>query len=166
MWIEYGSNNIGHTACWVLAQSTQYDLPGEIHQTIGPDAAPFPHWPDAKRVAVPAPTQFPLISAAQAPEHLGERALVELTVRGGDVNSFYGHAELFSEPSWRSEGCVIVWILKAELGRFPSRDARAIVDSYRGKTIQVRGTIQPNPVVGPGKPLIEVRDPAEITVEK
>jgi len=49
-WVEYGSNNLGHSACWVRAQSRQYELPEATHTRVGPGTEPFPRWPGAKAV--------------------------------------------------------------------------------------------------------------------
>jgi hypothetical protein len=50
-WIEYGCNNIGYTAYWLRAQSTQYNLPADAHKLLGDGAAPFRRWPSARDVA-------------------------------------------------------------------------------------------------------------------
>ncbi|MBX6312865.1 MAG: hypothetical protein IRY99_08115 [Isosphaeraceae bacterium] len=166
MWIEYGSNNIGHSACWVRAQSTFYDLPEGIHEEISPEADPFPHWPDAKEVDLPSPTDAPILTPTEALKRQGEQVVVQFPVKGGAINSFEGHVELFSEASWRDERCLIVRILKDDLAQFPAKSPRALLDRYRGKEIRVRGSVQTNPINIGNRPIIEVDDPDQIEMTK
>lgn len=161
MWIEYGSNNVGHSACWVRAQSNQYALPDGVHKRVTPAADPFPVWPGAKRVKATAPP-LPTVTPAEALKAQGERVVVEFKVLGGDVHSTEGHVELFSETTWRNERCLIVRILKSELGNFPAGGDRALLGQYLGKTIRVRGSVQMNPIGPRGRRIIEVAEPDQI----
>lgn len=166
MRIEYGSNNIGHSACWVRAQSTHYDLVEGIHAEISPEADPFPHWPGARKLNLPAPAPAPILTSTEALKRQGEQVVVQFPVKGGDIHSSEGHVELFSEPSWRDGQCLIVRILKEELAKFPTKNSHALLESYRGKVIRVRGSVQPNPINVGNRPIIEVDDADQIEVVK
>jgi hypothetical protein len=163
MWIEYGSNNIGHSACWVRAQATQYTLPADIHKQVNAQTTPIPTWPNAKTVKAIPPRLSP-ITSVQALKKQGERVVVQFRVLGGDIHSTQGHVELFSETSWRHERCLIVRILKSELGAFSDTDDRALLKKYLGKAIRVRGSVQMNPLGPAARPIIEVGDPKQITI--
>jgi hypothetical protein len=168
-WIEYGCNNIGHSACWVRAQATHYQLPADAHQLLSAAAAPFPSWPGAAAVK-PPPATGPVIDAAEAVKKQGQRVTVQLRVRGGGTNP-QGNVELFSQPSWRDEGCLIVQILKEDLHKFPAREDKAILERYRGHEVRVRGSVQPNhvffmtkprPTYLGNRPVLEVFSPEQI----
>jgi hypothetical protein len=163
MWIEYGSNNIGHSACWVRAQSKQYVLPDDVHKRVTAAADPFPAWPNAKKLKATAP-QLPTVTPAEALKSQGERVVVEFKVLGGDIHSTEGHVELFSETTWRNEQCLIVRILKSELGNFLVKGDHALLEKYLGKTIRVRGSVQMNPIGPGGRRIIEVAEPDQIQI--
>jgi hypothetical protein len=163
MWIEYGSNNIGHSACWVRAQSVQYLLPAGIHEQVTPQTAPFNEWSGAKKVK-PAALDLPALTPQEALKKQGERVMVEFKVQGGDISGD-GHVQLFSENTWQHEQCLIIRILKSELGKFSAENDRALLDSYRGKQIQVRGSVQMNPINIGNRPIIEVGNPEQIKVK-
>jgi cathepsin L len=163
MWIEYGSNNIGYSACWVRAQATQYMLPKDVHRQVSRETHPFPEWPDAKTVKA-APPELKLVVPAFAIKKLGERVLVQMRVQGGGVHDSLGHVELFSETSWRDPQCLIVRILKSEFDRFPAVSPSDLQKSFLGKVILVRGSVQSNPINVGNRPIIEVADPAQIKI--
>lgn len=162
MWIEYGSNNIGHSACWVRAQAKHYALPADIHRQVTVATDPFPDWPGAKQVHAAAPN-LPALSPVAALKKQGERVVVQFTVQGGAIHPD-GHVELFSEKSWRHEHCLIIRILKSELDKFPVKSDRALLDSFQGKMIRVRGSVQMNPINVGNRPILEVGDPEQIKI--
>lgn len=163
MWIEYDSSNIGHSACWVRAQSTKYALPNGIHRQVSVATEPFHEWPAAKKLAAPAP-DLPTLTPAEALKKQGERVVVEFKVLGSGVHSIDGHVELFSEANWGNENCLIVRILKGELGNFSAKSDRELLDTYQGKRIRVRGSVQMNPIGPTGRKIIEVARPEQIKV--
>jgi hypothetical protein len=165
MWIEYGSNNIGHSACWVRAQAAQYALPADVHKQVTTATDPFPTGPGAKEVRATAP-DLPVLTPLQALQKQGARVVVQFKVLGGDVHSTQGHVELFSEASWRHERCLIVRILKSELEKFSAKSDRALLESYLGKVVRVRGSVQMNPIGPKGRLIVEVGEPGQIKVLK
>lgn len=169
MWIERGSNQIGHEAYWVRAQGAHYLLPSDIHKRVSADTDPFPKWPNARKVTA-KPPNLPVQPPAEALGRQGERVVVQFRVRGGGINTNNGHIELFSETSWQNDGNLIVRVLKSELGKFPAKTDRELLESYRGKEIRVRGSVQPNWVKVGNKPrnlpIIEVGDPEQIEIVK
>jgi hypothetical protein len=50
--------------------------------------------------------------------------------------------------------------------RFLAANHWALLDSYLGKTIRVRGSVQMNPINVGNRPIIEVGDPEQIAVVK
>ena len=52
MWIQYGTNFIGHSTNWVRAMNTHYPVPEGIHRLI-PEAKP---WPVYQHTAPPPAT--------------------------------------------------------------------------------------------------------------
>lgn len=169
MWIEPGSNKIGHEAYWMRAQAVQYLLPDNIHKRVSAEAAPFPKWPNARKVTA-KPAELPSFAPEEALRRQGERVVVQFQVRGGEIHSREGHVQLFSETTWRNEQNLNVRILKSELGKFPAKSDSELLDSYRGKKIRVRGSVQTNWIkVGDkliNRPIIEVGDPEQIQVVK
>jgi hypothetical protein len=142
MWLEYGSNRIGHSACWVRAQAKQYQLPENIHKEIDDAAEPFPVWRGAKTIA-PTKAETPLLAPEDALKHEGERIAIEFSVEGGSITPA-GHVELFKKKSWQDEGCILIRLLKSELHKFANGNDQAILETYRGKKIKVRGSLQKN----------------------
>lgn len=169
MWIERGSNQIGHEAYWVQAQAIHYQLPGDIHKRVSAQADPFPKWPNARKLTA-KPPDLPVQTPAEALGRQGERVLVQFRVRGGEIHPRQGHVQLYSETSWQNERNLIVRILKSELGKFPAKSDRELLESYRGKEIRVRGSVQPNWVKVGNKlrnmPILEVGDPEQIEIVK
>jgi hypothetical protein len=163
MWIPHGSNNVGHSACWVRAQATHYLLPNDIHERVNRRTVPFPRWPGARRVRA-APPDLSVLHPGRALARLGRRVRVRFKVRGGDIHSEFGHVELFSRPSWTSEWCLTVRILKDALPRFSPRGGRALLRSYLGRIVEVRGSVQTNPLPVGDRPIIELAHPAQIRV--
>jgi hypothetical protein len=169
MWLEYGSNSIGDSACWVRAQSKQYRLPDDVHKEIDDAAEPFPIWRGAKIVS-PTRAEDPLLAPAEALKHEGERIAIEFSVEGGSITPA-GDVELFTKKSWRDEGCILTRLLKSDLHKFGAADNRTLLESYQGKRIRVRGSLQPNPLfVGKqylgDRPFIEVANPKQIEIVK
>jgi cathepsin L len=165
MWIEYGSNNIGHSACWLRTQATQYVLPRDVHKQVSRDTDSFRAWPGAKTVKATPPV-LKVLPPASALGKLGERVTVRFIVLGGGVHDSLGHVELYSTRSWADPQCLIVRILKSELDRFPRKNANELLKSYLGKVIQVRGSVQRNPINVGNRPIIEVGDPGQIKVQR
>ena len=169
MWIEHGSNKIGHEAYWVRAQAMHYQLPADIHKHVTADTQAFPKWPSARKLTV-KPLELPVLTPAQALRRLGERVVVRFQVRGGEVHPRDGHVQLYSEKSWGNERSLNVRILKSELGKFAANSDRELLASYLGKEIRVRGSVQTYVVIVGGKPvnkpILEVGDPEQIEVVK
>lgn len=169
MWIEHGSNQIGHEAYWLRAQAIQYPLPSKIHKRVTAKTTPFPKWPNARKVSV-KPLDLPVLTPVQALRRQGERVVVRFRVRGGGIHSHEGHVELFSTTSWRNEKNLIVRILKSELGKFPAKNGQELLNRYRGNEIRVRGSVQANWITDGVKlmnrPIIEVGDPEQIELVK
>jgi hypothetical protein len=165
MWIEYGSNNVGHSACWVRAQATQYQLPADIHEQVSAAAEPFPRWPGAKALS-PPPPELPTLTPDEALKQQGERVVVRFKVLGGGIHDSDGHVELFSKASWRQEGCLIVRLLKDDLPKFGAPNPQALLERYKGQVIRVRGSVQINPIYVGDRPIIEVGAPDQIEVVK
>ena len=162
MWIEYGSNNVGHSACWLRAQATHYALPADIHRQVTAATDPFFEWPGAKRFSA-APPNLPTLAPVTALKKQGERVIVQFMVQGGAIHPD-GHVELFSEKSWRHEQCLIIRILKSELDKFAIKSDRALLESLQHKTIRVRGSVQMNHINVGNRPILEVGDPEQIKV--
>jgi hypothetical protein len=174
MWLDYSSNNIADGgAWWVRAQANQYQLPDDIHKRVSAETDPSPRWPNARKLTV-KPSESPVLTPAEARGRQGERVAVQFRVRGGDVHPREGHVQLFSEKNWWNEDNLNVRILKSELGKFPARSDRELLESYLGKEIRVRGSVQANLfylIDKQGKrkvnrPIIEVGDPEQIEVVK
>lgn len=165
MWIEHGSNQIGHETWWVRAQSNLYQLPDTIHHRVTTDTEPFPKWANARKLTV-NPPDLPVLTTAEALARQGERVVVQFRVQGGGINANEGHIELFSETSWRNKGNLIVRILKSEMAKFPSKSDRELLDTYRGKEIRVRGSVQAMRFTVGNRPILEVGDPEQIEIVK
>jgi hypothetical protein len=172
-WVEYGCNNVGHSACWVRAQATHYQLPASAHELLSAGAAPFPSWPGAEVVKLPLATEAKAIDPAQAVQMQGQRVTVQFRVRGGGIKPSEGHVELFSQPSWRDEGCLIVTIPKDELGKFPGGGDKGVLEHYVGRQVRVRGSVQPkhiffmtkpNPTYVGNRPILEVFSPNQMDI--
>lgn len=161
MWIEYGSNRVGASAGWLRVQDVRYALPAEIHKQVTAATEPFPTWPKAKSVKLPRGAARKAIGPVEALTKLGQRVVVEMTVRGG-IPHAKNHADLYSTPSWRDEECLVIRILASELGRFASANPKTVIDSYVGKKIRVRGSVQENYINVGNRPIIEVADPDQI----
>jgi hypothetical protein len=113
---------------------------------------------------------LPIVSPAAALKREGERVVLEFAVRGGSVTPD-GHVELFTEKSWRDDGCILIRLLKSELHKFGGASDHDLLESYRGKKIRVHGSLQFNPLyIGKrylgDRPVVEVADPAQIEIVK
>jgi len=164
MWIEYGSNSVGTQACWVRAQSNQYQLPANANKLITGDIAPFHRW--ARAVAVtPAPEPvYTKVTPEEAIKKKGQRVDVQFEVKSYGLLRPTGHLELRSEKDPRDEQCLMVRILKSELHKFPTQDERKLFQTYAGKKIRVRGSVQAMGYSIGTRMVIEVGDPERIEI--
>jgi hypothetical protein len=158
MWIEYGSNNLGHHAAWLRAQSVAYRLPSDAQQLAGGAAEPFPAWPSAQDVKPPSAA---VLTVAEAAKKDGEHVTVEMQVRGAAPHAA-GHVDLYSETTWKQPGCFVVRLLKAALPKFEAEQIADPLAYYKGKTVRVQGRVRVPEK--PRCPVIEVSDPGQVTV--
>jgi cathepsin L len=165
IWIEYGCNNIGQHTCWVRSQTSHYLLPADAHKLVPGDVTPFHRWSKAKAVA-PLVPELPNITAEEAVKKAGERVVVEFDVKAFGITRPTGHLELISETNRDDEKCLIVRLLKSELGKFPEKDEQALIRSFSRKRIRVRGSVQAIPMMSGKRMIIEVGDPSQIEVVK
>jgi hypothetical protein len=167
MWLEYGSNYIGDSACWVRAQAKQYRLPGDIHRQINAAAEPFPAWLGARTVALSPSKPMPVLTPAEALKREGERIVLECVVQGGGTAP-WGDVELTTEKSWKDDGCILIRLLKSDLHKFGNGN-EGVLQTYRLKKIRVHGSLQNNPIYLGEKllgdrPFIEVADSEQIEI--
>jgi hypothetical protein len=165
MWLEYGSNDIGRGVWWLRTQSTQYQLPDDIHKRVSADAAAFPKWTGARKVTA-KPPDLPVLTAAEALAKQGERVVVQFRVRAIGFSSGGEHMVLLSEKSLDNEQNLMVSIGKSELAKFPAKSDRELLNLYNGKEIRVRGAVQPKRLTVGNRSMIEVSDPEQIEIVK
>src|SRR5262249_28336402 len=158
MWIEYGSNNVGHHAAWLRAQSVAYRLPADAAQRAGGSAESFPAWPSAKDVK---PASAAVLTVAEAAKKDGETVTLEMKVRGAAPHAA-GHVDLYSEATWTHPDCFVVRLLKAALPKFEAKQVADPLTYYKGKTLRVQGRVRVPEK--PKRPVIEVSDPDQVTV--
>jgi hypothetical protein len=165
MWIEYGSNNIGHQACWIRPQSVHYHLPENVHEQITGGADPFPRWPEAKEIALGVPN-LPVATPAEALKMAGQRLVLQFEAKSWGLLNPAGDVQLLSTRTLKDDQCVIVRLLQPELRKFPAQEGKALFGHYRGKRLRVRGFLQPFTMTVGGTPttrlVMEVGDPRQI----
>lgn len=162
MWIEYASNNIGSQACWIIPQSTHYQLPADANKLLTGEATPFFRWTKAVALAAPKPT-FPKVTVEEALKKQGQRVEVQFAVKGFGTVQPSGHLELRSDES-NSDQCLTAQLLKSELHKFPTQNEQELLKTYQGKTIRVRGSLQPMHYKSGTRLVIEVGDPSRIEI--
>jgi len=97
------------------------------------------------------------LTPAEAAKKLEMKVTVEFEVKstGGNNNNY-----LNSQADYKDAANFTIFIPKAALTRFAAAKIEKPVEYYKGKTIQVTGTV----VLFEKKPQIRVEDPAQIKV--
>jgi len=113
-------------------------------------------------ISIVAQEDAKILTPEAAAKRIDERVIVQMEVKstGGNTARY-----LNSEIDYRSEKNFAVFIPQAALARFRKADVEDPGQYYKGKTIQVAGTVTLGAArASGGKPEIRVEDPAQIKV--
>jgi len=103
-----------------------------------------------------------ILTPEAAAKRIDERVIVQMEVKstGGNTARY-----LNSEIDYRSDKNFAIFIPQAALARFRKADVEDPGQYYKGKTVQVTGTVTLSTARGSsGKPEVRVDDPAQIKV--
>jgi hypothetical protein len=161
IWIEYGCNYVGLEAYWVRPQSVHYQLPEKANELIPGTTLPFPRWPGAEALAVPAVRLPAPISEAEALKKSGQRVVVQFRPMVYGPVAPQGHIMLSSDDPSQKD-CIVVWVLKSGQDRFGVTDPKGLWNLYKGKDVRVTGIVSLYRLPGRTIHLIEVDRPDQL----